>query len=371
VSRASQLSQHQLETLNRANSSVVTETLRKDDSALFKLQTLADGLGLPDTHDNKLIERSKFLCATLAEDLADQIRCRLDRIFLYVGNRIEKVDPAMEERDLEDTWRAELSSLYTDIAAVAEMTVNHEFEGPLLGELKRNDAQSREYSASVLEHTEATINYLVEKAEFIINRTRRFQSYRTAIRTICDQVWSTTSEEGQLQSQLPSLSSPCRNSNCEAPSTLQNQSFPTRRDPQAVRNNKETKVEPHQQLLRSVSVALPLDSNHQDMYGDLTSAASIRVRKINTMLLNVDASIQAKLASRLENFASTVSLLVDALYLDSIDHSIQLFEKLKRSKAIELQDALADIGNRMSVLDLDLLHRASTEQESFVDRWTP
>lgn len=128
---------------------VVAERLRRDDRLLLHLEKLATGLTGYDGSEGELTDRSMTLCKALATSVAEGIRCRLDRI--YMETLSGKDWQATEDTDLCSSVQEEMNSLYSEIAAVAEMSVNNEFENPLLDQSKLKQGKEGDYASSVLD----------------------------------------------------------------------------------------------------------------------------------------------------------------------------------------------------------------------------
>ena len=143
-------SRHRLRAGTATIPTVLAEQLGRDDRLLSKLSKLATGLRGFDDFAQESINRSVTLCKALATYVAEGIRCRLDRIYMEASRSLGKGWIPTDETDLYSSVQEEMSSLYSEIAAVAEMSVNCEFENPLLGQLKLNQGKAGEYAALVL-----------------------------------------------------------------------------------------------------------------------------------------------------------------------------------------------------------------------------
>lgn len=145
---------HHLQTANSVFPSTVAESLQKDDTILAGIDRLAGELEVSDFDDEQQTTRSRTLCKKLSTYLVDEIRYRLDRI--YLENRQSSTASSGRcsdnEVDLESSLKAELGSLYSEITAVAQMSASLEFEDPLIEATRKKMVQNDGYIGSVLDH---------------------------------------------------------------------------------------------------------------------------------------------------------------------------------------------------------------------------
>lgn len=154
-------SEQQLRSANATLTASVTETLKGDDRLLDRLQGLAGNLQPDDGPSRDVItERTKKLSVKLENFLAEEIRCRLDRTFLERG--LDASDPSVHghkqdgDDSLERFVEEDLDSLYSEIQAVAHMSVQQSFVVPIMAELEHKQRLNQEHSDAVLDHVCAT-----------------------------------------------------------------------------------------------------------------------------------------------------------------------------------------------------------------------
>ena len=142
------VSKQQLQSANGTITASATEVLKGDDRLLDQLHRLSKELQEDDGQSrNAVAERAKKLSAKLENFLAEEIRCRLDRTFLKGGLEplhVHTSDGAdSPDRAVED----DLNSLYSEIQAVAHMSVQQSFVVPITAQLEHeqnlNEARSR------------------------------------------------------------------------------------------------------------------------------------------------------------------------------------------------------------------------------------
>ena len=161
-------SRHRLRAGNAAIPALLAEHLRHDDRLLSKLERFPVGLKSFDGSKRELTARSRISCKKLATYVADGIRCRLDRVYLEASRSRGKSWVTTDDTDLTSSVEEEMNSLYSEIAAVAEMSVNCEFEIPLLSQFRHKQTQDAEYTASVLDFVSVCKHHKKLKDSFMI-----------------------------------------------------------------------------------------------------------------------------------------------------------------------------------------------------------
>ncbi len=146
--------QRHLQSASSVFPSTVAESLQKDDRVLARIDRLAGELEASDVDDGQQITRSRNLCEKLGTYLADETRCRLDRIYLETSQSHTKPSKkcSQDQVELESSLKAELDSLYSEISAVAQMSASLEFETPLIEATQQEMVQHNENIGSVLDH---------------------------------------------------------------------------------------------------------------------------------------------------------------------------------------------------------------------------
>lgn len=132
----------------------MADWLDYDDQLLTRINELMTGL--PDLDFQNEVEKSRTqtLCARLAGFISDEIRCRLDRIYLealassHASDQIRNIENLAPEASL----KTELETLYTEIGAVAQMCVEQAFTLPLVEKITKKKVLRRAQIALVLEN---------------------------------------------------------------------------------------------------------------------------------------------------------------------------------------------------------------------------
>ena len=154
ASTNTEAARHSLQAANSVFPSIVAESLQKDDRTLARIDRLARELKVLDMDSGQQTSRPLILCEKLNTYLADEIRCRLDRIYIETSQLSvdSRADISGDEADLELSLKAELDTLYSEIAAVAQMSTSLEFEKPLNEASRQKNAQNEGRLGSTLDY---------------------------------------------------------------------------------------------------------------------------------------------------------------------------------------------------------------------------
>ena len=148
-------SQQQLQAANGNLTASVTATLKGDDRLLKKLQGLVRELKDVDHQlGDSIAERAKDLGTKLAGFMAEEIRCRLDRTFLqYESEDSEPSGVDSKEADDPEPFLVEdLNSLYSEVQAVAQMSVHQNLVQPATRQLVDEKETDEAHSKATLDY---------------------------------------------------------------------------------------------------------------------------------------------------------------------------------------------------------------------------
>jgi hypothetical protein len=143
--------------------SSLTAWLKEDDRILADLERLASGIK-STSDDASIVKRTSELSTTLAQCLAEEIHCRLDRVYLEnlrAGQVSATGDPNGTVDEILVALRGELESLYPEIDVLAEMSTKQQFSEPILRELQNHHGQLRVASHKKLDYVRRHVERLV------------------------------------------------------------------------------------------------------------------------------------------------------------------------------------------------------------------
>lgn len=134
--------------------SSLTARFKEDDRLIANLERLASGIETSQQDENSAKIASER-CTALAQCLADEIRCRLDRLYLesiQAGLMIARTEPAPAENEPLAALEEELESLYPEIEILAEMSTKQQFAEPIIGELSSHHEELQNASHETLDY---------------------------------------------------------------------------------------------------------------------------------------------------------------------------------------------------------------------------
>lgn len=128
--------------------------------------------------EGQLEKRVLDLISILSKLTSEEIRCRLDRLYLEVLLSDEEYSTnASENRDTKAALQEDLESLYSEIEVLSDMSARQEFGQPILGELRRN----KQHSAHSLEENLDSVCILetIPSVALLIVLSSSWRSYHT------------------------------------------------------------------------------------------------------------------------------------------------------------------------------------------------
>lgn len=163
--------------LNDANNrlpNILQRAVVDDDRRLLMMELQVAALDTAN-HNEHNLGRIYELCAQLIACQTDEIRYRLNRLYLDSMHTFQdtvQVSSAAQ-KELEASLLSELDSLYTEIADVTQMYVNQEHLMPLIEHTTKYSAQRQKRAHSILDNVWPNIIMLLPK----LNITGRGRPY--------------------------------------------------------------------------------------------------------------------------------------------------------------------------------------------------
>lgn len=128
---------------------------KEDDRILVDLEKL--GAGIKSTGDDVVVlKKTSDLGTLLSQLVAEEIQCRLDRLYVEslqtYGKDAEDMPLNANEDEALVALEGELESLYPEIDVLAEMSTKRQFSELILRELENHHGQLRIASHEKLDH---------------------------------------------------------------------------------------------------------------------------------------------------------------------------------------------------------------------------
>lgn len=122
-----------------------------DDRRLLRMELEIAGLDTA-SYNEQTLEGIHGVCAQLTGCRTDELRYRLNRLFLESMHTFQDMVqvPSVAQKDLEASLLLELDSLYTEIADVTKIHVNQEHLTPLTEHTTKYRVQRQKRAHSIL-----------------------------------------------------------------------------------------------------------------------------------------------------------------------------------------------------------------------------
>lgn len=139
----------------------VSSKLMNDDDVLLKAERLAAKLELSEM-DEQMEKRALELISTLSNLNSEEIRCRLDRLYLEsLLTDAHTPTDVSKSRNACLALEEDLESLYSEIEVLAEMSARQEFGQPILDELQK---KKQSFACSLEENFDVVCVFLQQAA---------------------------------------------------------------------------------------------------------------------------------------------------------------------------------------------------------------
>lgn len=124
-----------------------------DDKLLASLQKLGLELATEDSEEAESIDNLREICARLIKYTVECLRTKLDRTFLETLESCDQSkDKCQVPKDDIIAQQEELEELYSEILAVAQMSVEQQWLEPSLRSLSNKNGNSLSRSADALKY---------------------------------------------------------------------------------------------------------------------------------------------------------------------------------------------------------------------------
>ncbi|PGH30051.1 hypothetical protein GX50_07181 [[Emmonsia] crescens] len=315
-----------------------------------------------DTNDRELCARATELAAKLARYLAEEVHTRLDRLYIESLHN-SALGPDDEEEETLATLQEEISSLYSEIEILSEMTTQQGFRVPILRALQSRGTEARSTSQQQLEQIFDTILELTQSTERITERLNNRQSHRTALNYLATKYKCEQDNKLSEQQTIKTTTAQKRLSRLSyAPSTPKNTD---RRGSLSLPLDHGSKA--LEQLLRRLGVSI-IDLVESGLTEDASAALDEKKQHMLEMLQNLQSTAESPLSIYLGSADQAAQLLNSALYADS-SFEISMADGAQDQKLGALECQIEVLRKGIEGLNVDILHGGDKAQEKFMERW--
>ncbi|PKX98594.1 uncharacterized protein P174DRAFT_382236 [Aspergillus novofumigatus IBT 16806] len=352
----------------RKTLSVLAVRVKDDDKILADLEQSASGIQVT-TDDASITKRASELGSLLAEYVADEIHCRLDRLYLesVKAGRADTVDRATEtEEEALMTLGDELESLYPEIDILAEMSTRQLFNEPILRELQNVHGQLRMASHKRLENVGGLLilDTIVGMTSSIGSLGELLQSRESYCATLEALTAAYRTEIGNQFSEKPSSRRDTLSMRRRSTPLL---SIPTAPEKRMDSSDFQAIAGVLRRIGLSVESVFQLEEQGgKDDCGE--NALFDKKQHIVEYLRNISVGAKLPLVAGLIPSDQASQLLASALS----EHSrfkTSLLDVEQDQKLSELESQLGGLQKGIERLNLDVLYQRDRGQEKFMEKW--
>lgn len=304
--------------------------------------------------DKKEVEQ---LSNTLVSLRCTSIRTRVDRIFqerLRSASRKNIPDRTLEEAQAEkEALKEELETLHAEIKSVAEMSVEHEFRGPINASIEQSQTQQQRLQQRWLDYILSTVEYMTHRLSHLCTHATDIRAFYATLTEISDLYIATMQSGAPPPPTLPSSSSPSKSRGKDTATRV-------------VELSKAT-----EELLRHLDMSIPTPDKTSPAQARQSLAESTLERQ-NRLLLHqsaTQAAVVKSIGEAVGNGNLEMQELLGALLANSEFKDLSLGNR-RLVRGIEgLEVGIGHVSSYMPGLGERMDLAGSREGRAFVERW--
>ncbi|KAL3456337.1 hypothetical protein BJX64DRAFT_281456 [Aspergillus heterothallicus] len=339
--------------------SVLTTRLKDDDRLLSDLERVATAVKSSDA-DAFLMKQTSEMSAILAKFVAEEICCRLDRLYLEKVSDAKASSDGLANAEHEAIrgLEAELDSLYPEINILAEISTKQQFVEPILRELQNHHGQLRMASHERLNQILGSVMDMTASAEGLTTSLQDRESFCAALeafksiyqREVGNQISETTMSRRDTMRRFSTLQTPT----ATQPDKQSSPPFP--------------EAETLSGIFRRISsLSLEAISQVREPDGGPRGLLQERHHMLNGQHRYGIAS-DSPLAVDLLSTDRATQLLSSSLQADS-KFTVSLSSVEHEKSLVELESKLSCIQKGMERLNQDVVHQRDKNREKFLEKW--
>ncbi|EEP76050.1 predicted protein [Uncinocarpus reesii 1704] len=350
-------------TADRNNLLPSTSVILKEHDAVLRNMEKVAASSQSAEEISALKKRVGDLTALLAKYIAEEVNCRLDRVFfetVEASQEAEDDDPGVLQQ-LESV-EAEVNSLYPEISVLSDMAAKQRFQLPILQVLEEWQEQSQLGAEEQLQHVLETLIQLTESTNRMTGKLNNRQAHQSSMNTLAAS-YQTEVNSRQLQN------AKLENKRLSRLSTRLSQAHLTPRESQGEKpgTEMEASTQSLESLLRRLGISFSSLQNAEstEVVHDLLNE---KRSHMSDMLENLYATAASPLPSHLDSADKATQLLSSAMYCDA-DFELSLRDRNQEQKISNLETLIGAIQKGIDNSNTDILHQSDRARENFMERW--
>ncbi|KAL5335013.1 hypothetical protein BJX70DRAFT_390968 [Aspergillus crustosus] len=338
--------------------SILTTRLKDKDKLLSDLEWLALDVKASDD-DATILKRSSGLSRVLAQYIAEEIYCRLDRLYLekiLEGSATVSDVSTKKDAGAVAGLEEEMDSLYPEIDILAEMSTKQQFVEPILRDLQNRHGQLRIASHQKFNYILGTILDMTTSAGSLVESLQERESFCATLEALAARYRSEVGD--QILDSTRSRRETMRRFSTQ-PTLLTTQ-------PGKI-SSPFPEAEVLSGLLRRVGLSLEAVFNPEAAEGGLHALLEERKHMLDG-LQNYGIASDSPLAAELLPTDRANRLLSSLLGADSL-FATSLSSVEHEKSLSQLESILSRIQKGIERLNLDVVYQRDKNQAKFLERW--
>ncbi|KAJ6172411.1 hypothetical protein N7470_001478 [Penicillium chermesinum] len=328
--------------------------LKQDDATLASVENTLSKIKF-DGNDASTVKRAAHLSTILANCTAEEIRYRLDRLYLEaLQNGGQDGDQPIED-DAIIALEEELESLYPEIEILAEISTKQQFYEPILRGIHHGHSQLRADSQQKLERI---LDILID-----MTLTKESLTAQLAERESSCEVLERLGNLYHAETTLPLVSQPSsRRESLRRRSVQPGLLLTSTRTPSLLPEQPAL-----ENLLRRIGVSPESVLRPRAEDGGAPQLHEKRSQMSGT-LQHMEVAAESPLFAHLAASDNASQLLSSSLHADS-QYETSLQDPGQQDELARLEAELASLQKGLQALNLDVIHQRDKAQDKFLERW--
>lgn len=335
--------QREIETEKSELKTYLTERLASDD----KILTALPGIVSKIATEPEISEDEKFIdqwCNAIISFRTAEIKARVDAIYLNsLTNRSPDNLPDASEDELRSRkaeLQAEMETLHSEIASVAEMVVEHELRKPMNDIKERKERERVQARGAWLKYVLSTLDFMSKRLDTVTAHTSNVHEFQQVLERI----------NSAAQQRISDLNTESLTPSRRRTTSSLKSAFP----PVKLRPTKSLDLpKAVQDALRYAGISFN-QNNIEALSESLLKTQLEREKKLGEHYASAASSTQDTLAERFGKADGDLKPIVDALYSHTPFSTINLLDS-------EREDQLKEMERKLQNADHDLLNAEASE----------
>ncbi|KAH7121016.1 hypothetical protein B0J11DRAFT_533181 [Dendryphion nanum] len=337
----------------------IRERLASDDKILTALPGIVSKIvSEPEVdEDENSIDQ---WCKAIVSYRTAEVKAKVDATYLTsLANHSPGDLPDVSDEELSErkqALQAELETLHSEIASVAEMVVEHELRKPTT-ELRERESRERTQSRKAWSnYVLSTLEYMSKRLDTVGSHTKNVDEFQQAL------VHIQATALQRMPDPVPEVPSPNRKRTISAPKSAFSPAF-------KFKPTKSLDLPPGlQDALRHVGVSFNQETVNA-LCESLVHVSLDREKKLEEQYVSASASTQERLAGQLGKRDAETTSILNALYSQSKFKQVSLVDDRLESELNRVEGELDVADRKLLEAETEALSLSDPKVREFVERY--